>query len=506
MEKRFFLAFFLTIGLMLIYLHLAGRYVPPKPEPSAAIETPVSAVTAEAKSESPYAPPGDKQYLKTIPVGDFNITYSTRGGYIKTIYSKTYAAELSFQNIGFVPSQKTLDFADTYEKNQLTFQNKTFRKTYIFEPNRLQIVFSGAPGEPVVLFSNPLSTNSLNARYQEFFYQVGNTMERKTIQNIIPQPSFLGRIFQGQLPPPDITVGGAKFAGVRDRYFCLSLLEGKYTFKWVQNPQTRETFLVLPNPATVVVYLGLQNKENLQLLGLQDIIHYGSFHGVGVYIFKILNFFFFVTQNWGVAIILFGMLTYFILFPFTKKSTQAMKEMREFQEDHAVEMKNLREKYKDNPQKMHQEIMQIYQRNKFSPMKGCTSGCLPLLVQLPIIWAFWAVAPRILEFKNAKFLWISDLSSADHLFTLPIPLPFGIGTSFNLLPVLTAGLMFFQMKITNPPTDPEQAQQQKIMGMVLPVMLIFFLYNLPAALLLYWFVQSLFTFVFQWRTMRPKTK
>jgi len=139
-------------------------------------------------------------------------------------------------------------------------------------------------------------------------------------------------------------------------------------------------------------------------------------------------------------------------------------------------------------------------------MKGCTSGCLPLLVQLPIIWAFWAVAPRILEFKNAKFLWISDLSSADHLFTLPIPLPFGIGTSFNLLPVLTAGLMFFQMKITNPPTDPEQAQQQKIMGMVLPVMLIFFLYNLPAALLLYWFVQSLFTFVFQWRTMRPKTK
>ena len=64
--------------------------------------------------------------------------------------------------------------------------------------------------------------------------------------------------------------------------------------------------------------------------------------------------------------------------------------------------------------------------------------------------------------------------------------------------------MFFQMKITNPPTDPEQAQQQKIMGTIFPAMLIFFLYNLPAALLLYWFVQSVLTFAFQWKTMRPK--
>jgi len=506
MEKRFFLAFFLTLCVMVLYLHVAGRYAAPKSEANTIAETqplPQVASNEPKNSNSSVAIP-ESQQVKTITIGKFDITYSPRGGYIKKIYSKAYEQDLSFQNIGFVPAQKEIEFTDTFEKNQLVFQNKTLRKTYIFDANRLQIVFSSGPVDSVVLFSNPLGTNSLNTRYQEFFYKTAATMERKTIQNIIPQPSFLGRVFQGQLPPPDISVSGAKFAGVRDRYFCLALLEGNYSLKWAQNPQTKETFLILPKTATIAMYLGLQNKEDLQLVGLQEVIYYGSFHGVGVIIFKILNFFFFVTQNWGVAVILFGILTYLLLFPFTKKSTQAMKEMREFQEDHAVEMKNIREKHKDNPQKMHQEIMRVYQQNNFSPLKGCTSGCLPLLVQLPIIWAFWAVAPRILEFKNAHFLWIRDLSSADQLFHFPFVLPLGLGANFNLLPIATAALMFFQMKITNPPTDPEQAQQQKMMGMIMPVMLIFFLYNLPAALLLYWFVQSLLTFTFQWKTMRPK--
>ena len=141
--------------------------------------------------------------------------------------------------------------------------------------------------------------------------------------------------------------------------------------------------------------------------------------------------------------------------------------------------------------------------NKFNPLKGCSSGCLPLFFQIPIIWAFWSVIPRALEFKGASFLWIHDLSLPDRAFHLPTTLPF-LGDWLNILPLLTSVVMYVQMKFSNPEIDPSQAQQQQIMATVFPIMMAVFFYKLPSALLLYWFTNSVLTAVSQWRIMKMK--
>ncbi len=502
MEKRFFLAIFFTILVMAIYFQLAGRYVTPaaSKEPQALVPKPQEVTDVNGTQ----MPALDEQTADdhTTVQGDLKVVYSTHGGYIKSLTSSSFDQTLPFHNIGFLPGQKAIDYTAQVEGNKLIFSGPAgARKTFIFEENRLQLVVIPQPQTPLLVFSGTLDSDQLSQRYQEFFYHNGAVVERKTFQNILPSPSWGGRL-QGQVPPPEIILNKVKFAGVRDRYFCLSLLPGEYQIKWWQNVPTRETFMaLLPPYGTVALYLGLQNLHSLQLLGLQDIIYYGFFHGIALILLKVLHLLFAVFQSWGLVIVLFGLLTYLILFPFTKQSTLAMKEMRSFQDDHADELRRLKEKYKDNPNKMHQETMELYKRYNFNPLRGCTSGCLPMLVQLPLVWAFWAVVPRVVEFKNTSFLWIRDLSMPDRLFTMPVSLPLGIGHNFNLLPVATACLMFWQMKLTTPPADPEQAQQQKIMGMIFPVMLIFFLYNLPSALLLYWLVQSAMTFIFQWRMM-----
>jgi YidC/Oxa1 family membrane protein insertase len=505
-EKRFFLAFAITIALTLVYFQLTATH-------SKAV-TPSAATEYKQKdSETVPSPTGTAEVMiapslaptEQTTMDDFVVTYYKRGGYIKSLRSIAYDEELPFYNIGLEPETKDIEYTVKNERNKLVFSTPAGqRKTFVFDGQKLQIVSIPQQSKTMLLFSNTFPTNSLDQQYDEFFYAGTGTFERKKFLNVIPQPGFFAKIFQGAQAPADISLENIKFAGMRNRYFCFSLIEGKYAIKWAQNPQNKETFLYLREPAeSVTLYVGLQQKEKMQPFGIQGVIYYGTFHGIGVLLLKTLYFLARIAHNWGVAVMLFGVFTYLLFFPLTKKSTQAMKEMREFQEAHGKEISNLRTKYANNPQKIHQETLELYKKHNFSPFKGCSSGCLPLLLQLPLIWAFWAVVPRILELRNANFLWIKDLSTTDRLFTLPFSLPLGIGNAVNLLPIATALLMFLQMRLTNMPTDPEQAQQQKIMGTIFPVMLIFILYNMPSALLLYWFVQSILTFISQWKMMRP---
>jgi|GEM_PF-685415 len=507
-EKRIFIAFALTLVLMMVYMQLTRPPVRSvtstnttsyeKSTVQALPPTDIPQPVAEAEGEA-------TESLEQATIGEYDIFYCSKGAYIKKIRSRKYNEELPFFNIGLISAQKNLVFQAETQNGRLIFTNKNgVRKTFIFDGDRLQVVLNPAQEDLILLFSNPLSHNGIDERYMEFFYAQRTLFERKNHQSLIPQPGLMAKLFQKAQPVTELDLQNVKFAGARGRYFCLALTEGDYSIKWIQNPSTKEIFLYSkPKEGQAVLYLGLQNKENMQLFGLQGVIFYGTFHGVGVVILNILSFFARVFHNWGLAVILFGIFTYILLLPLTRKSTLAMKEMRDFQEQHGQEMKNLREKYRDNPQKMQQELLEIYKKNNFSPFKGCSSGCLPLILQLPLIWAFWAVVPRMLDLRNAGFLWIKDLSAADKLFILPFSLPLGIGNAINILPIATAVLMFYQMKLTNPPSDPEQAQQQKIMSTIFPVMLIFFLYNLPSALLLYWFVQSVLTFISQWKMMRP---
>jgi len=179
-----------------------------------------------------------------------------------------------------------------------------------------------------------------------------------------------------------------------------------------------------------------------------------------------------VFGNYGIAILLLTILVRVIFWPLTHKGTESMRRMQALQ----PEMKAIKEKYKDNPQRVQQETMALYKENKVNPM----GGCLPMFVQIPVFIALFTVLRSAIELRFSGFLWISDLSEPENLFAGMIPI---VG-SLNILPILMAATMMWQQKLT--PSGAGDAQQQKMMAVMMPVMMLFFFYSMPSGLVLYW--------------------
>ena len=148
------------------------------------------------------------------------------------------------------------------------------------------------------------------------------------------------------------------------------------------------------------------------------------------------------------------------------------------------QMKEIQEKYKDDPQKMNRKLMEFMRENRVSPL----GGCLPILLQLPVFFGFYTMLQSAIELRGASFLWTCDLSMPDTLFVIP-----GLGIPFNLLPLLMGASQIWQMSMT-PPSPGMDPAQQKIMK-YMPLMFVFILYNFSAGLALYWTVQNLLSIV-----------
>jgi len=178
-----------------------------------------------------------------------------------------------------------------------------------------------------------------------------------------------------------------------------------------------------------------------------------------------------------------------------------MKQMRSMKQMQVLQprIEELRKIYKDNPQKLNTEIMGLYREYKVNPL----SGCLPLILQMPIFFALYQVLLRSVGFKGAKFLWIKDLSLPDRLFILPATIPF-LGNEINLLPILMTIGMFIQQKFSMATSSTGSAEQQKFMMILFPLMFGFIFYHMPSGLVLYWFINSTLMLFYQLRISRQK--
>ena len=198
--------------------------------------------------------------------------------------------------------------------------------------------------------------------------------------------------------------------------------------------------------------------------------------------------------SWGLVIIIFALLMKIVLNPLTKTQMNSMKKMSQLN----PKITSIREKYKDDPVKANQQIMKLYKEEKINP----AGGCLPMLLQLPILYALFGVFNSTIELRNESFLWIKDLSSPDVIMNLPFTIPlFGISQVSGL--ALAMGVtMFIQQKMTI--TDPKQ----KAMVYIMPVMLTLLFFSFPAGLNLYYFMFNLFSIAQQWWTNKktPKTE
>ncbi|MBO4507961.1 MAG: membrane protein insertase YidC [Spirochaetaceae bacterium] len=183
--------------------------------------------------------------------------------------------------------------------------------------------------------------------------------------------------------------------------------------------------------------------------------------------------------NYGVSILIMTLLLRLALFPLTKKSSVSTIKMQEIQ----PKMKEIQEKYKDNKEKLNMEMAKFYKEAGYNPLMGC----LPLLIQFPIIIAMFNLFNNYFEFRGAMFIpgWIPDLSVGDSVYTLGFNLPL-LGNQIRILPLIYLASQFIQGMITNAANPGAQGKSMKITFYIMYVVFFFMFYNAPAGLLLYW--------------------
>ena len=240
------------------------------------------------------------------------------------------------------------------------------------------------------------------------------------------------------------------------------------------------------------IYLGPKRLESLKKIerGVERMVEHGFFGDLFRVVY-ILNFFYRLTHNYGLAIILLTIMINLILFPLSWKSFVSIKEMRKLQ----PEMEKIRKQFRSEPQKMNKEIIELYRRHKVNP----AGGCLPMPLQMPIFIGLFTALRSAIELRDARFVgWIRDLSLPDTLMSLPFSIPL-LGSNVNVLPLVMTLVTFLQQKVSGGGTG------SKIM-MFLPIILLFIFYNFPSGLVLYFLSSNIINVLQQLWIGRSRVK
>jgi YidC/Oxa1 family membrane protein insertase len=278
---------------------------------------------------------------------------------------------------------------------------------------------------------------------------------------------FVQHYFVSAWIPPDKMV--------RD-YGALKRNDGLYAGNVVLQPGT-----VAPGASTQVklsLYAGPQEQRRLQAAapGLDLVVDYGFLAIIAWPLFWLLEKFYALSGNWGVAIILLTVLIKIVFFPLSAASYKSMAKMKLI----TPRLTKLREMYGQDRNKMNQAMMELYKTEKINPL----GGCFPILVQIPVFIALYWVLLAAIELRHAPFiLWIKDLSALDPYYVLPI---------------LMTVTMVLQTKMNPVPPDPVQAKVMQFMPYVFSIFFFFF----PAGLVLYWLVNNILSIAQQWQIQR----
>jgi len=225
-------------------------------------------------------------------------------------------------------------------------------------------------------------------------------------------------------------------------------------------------------------YIGPKLQSQLEKTNarLDLVAVYGLLTALARPLFIALDWVHGVTGNWGIAIILVTFLLKLLFYPLSETSGRSMAKMKLL----SPRIKNLQETYKDDREKLGRAMMDLYKREKVNP----ATGCLPMIIQIPVFFAFYQVLLESVEMRQAPFaLWIHDLSSRDPYF---------------ILPAIMAGAMFFQYRLNPPAGDPVQQKVFMVMPLVMSVTFAFF----PAGLVLYWVTNTILSIAQQWNINR----
>ena len=380
--------------------------------------------------------------------------------------------------------KKTLKFSTVY-------QGKTLQKIFTFYPDKYNI-------DVDIVFDDPSSFISRNQYTLGWSGGLPPT-EKNTSNDFQFFEGFasLGGEHMGTKPKKgklseENQKGSTLWSAIKTKYFISAIvpeqagIAARVESELIEKRPIYSTEITQTTSSTNIftVYLGPLDYNNLKEfgVGLESNVDLGwaLFRPIGQLISWLLSKMYAIIPNYGLVVIVFAFLIKLLLNPLTVKTFESTRKMQSL----APEINKIKEKYKNDPQKMSRAQMELYKSSGANPM----GGCLPMLIQMPILVSVFSIFRSKIEFRGAPFFgWISDLSVPDTL------VEFG-GFPINILPVLMGSTMFIQQKMM---AAPNADANQKTMMYVMNVFFLFLFYSFPSGLNLYYFVFNLLSIIQQ---------
>lgn len=514
MEKRVILALVLSLLVLFLYQEFMSRWMaPPQVKKAAPEKAEQSKKQPEealfAKKEEPVSVPKYTEETVTAETPLYKAVFSSKGGGIKSWVLKNYKEEARQTNSNV---EMTASGLDEYPLEERLIKGEAKEAIY-FKPSKTNLSLNPGQKEELVFTWQSPEGVTIEKRYAISADAYSIQAETRVL-NISPNP-FEGKLSIGLASSvkllekrggsyhkgpifyldgsilkkemkqgEEIKPGKMGWAGLEEMYFISAIIPKKAEdAKWssvITGDMAKVGALIpvnlAPNANTSIsynVYIGPKDMAILKAQGvhLEESIDYGWFPlgrtlntALAKPMHTAMNFLYIYITNYGLVIILLTVVIKILFHPLTKKGLDSMKEMQKIQ----PQVVALRERYKDDREKMNRELMELYKRYSINPL----GGCLPMILQIPVFIALYNVLSTSIELRHAPFaLWIHDLSAQDPYYVTPI---------------LMGGTMLIQQKMTPSAMDPTQAK----MMLIMPVVFTFLFLNLPSGLVLYWLVNN----------------
>jgi YidC/Oxa1 family membrane protein insertase len=538
MEKNAILAFVLSMAVFAAYFLIFSPPQPPKtvqekpaaspkegsPAPKEAVQAQPPAVSAAQTTavEKQDALQGPVKEVK-VQTKRFTAVFTEQGGVLKSQKLTSYRETLGGKEpkeIIHVSSPQQYPLHTEWVKNSLppssALRFTADKDTVTLTPDHPQdaLSFQWSSGQGLTL------VKTYRFHYDSYRIDLEVTLQNRSdrplddnlvlnLENGFPKSSDNSTAFRGflrlidgryketavgKVEKEEVFTGKIRWGALADTYFmeaAVPLEENPLASLKIVKPASDQLKMSLISAPLQVgpqgekrlryaLYLGPRDTRILKPLGLdlEKAVNFGFFDIIAKPLLWVLRFFNGFLHNYGWSIILLTVLVKILFWPLTHKSYKSMKDMQKL----APKVAKLREKYKDDRQKLNQEIMALYKTYKVNPM----GGCLPMLIQIPVFFALYSLLGYAIELRHAPFLlWINDLSAPDRL-PIGVQIPY-VGNGIPVLTLLMGASMFVQQKMTPTTGDPTQA---KLM-LFLPVIFTFMFINFASGLVLYWLVNNL---------------
>ena len=510
MEKRVFLAAALSLGILFLWESFLPK-PPARPaaanRPTAVIEepTPAPVAGAEPATQPPPEPvSAQEETTATLANGVLRATFSNRGGVMTSLILLKHTDDQGkpLELVRQVPPPAPKPFAVEFP-GHADWTQRQAQALYVIERGsdrqlRLRYADSaGAVTKEIRLSEGYLFDAKVSVAGPPYELSVGTGLRNPTEKEVasryvMPAQSVVatgGKLAQTRAEklsqPTTWPLDDRGFAGLEDNYFLTVLIPRQHASAEVRpvpvkDPSGKATPSITASISGSGVldaqaYFGPKDVEVLESLnlGLERTVDFGWYSILARPLLWGLRRVYGWVGNYGLAILLVTLVIRILLFPLMHKSYASMKKMQKL----APKMNAIRDKYKRSKtdaaqrQKMNEELMKLYQAEGYNPM----SGCFPILLQLPILVAFYNVLSKTIELRHAPFvLWIRDLSAVDHTYVLLI---------------LMIASMYVQQAMTPSTADPTQ----KKIFMMMPFLWGFFLKDMPSGLVLYWLFSNVLT-------------